>query len=371
MAGVPFVNDIDMRGNEILDFRIPRVNGLPTATLAMNGWMLYNTQDDRYYIARAAAWRRIDENLGTLEGVTAAQLRDRTTHTGTVGMSTIISDYDAVIKAYRLNQLTAPDAAVSLGSQKITNLAPGTTGTDGINKNQLDAVAAIANAGASGVALKAPVRVVSKSNITLSATQTIDGVALAVGDRVLVAGQTTNTANGLYVVASGAWTRTTDADATGELAAGTMVNVAEGTAEADTLWGLVTNGAITIGTTGQTWSRVLAGSNGEIIVAGNGISKTGTTLAVVPRSGGGLTVDGTGVGVDATVARSATGTIPSGSTSATFTHNLGVANPVFEIYETGTGLRVFCPVTSSGINSAVAEFKTAPTTNQYSWKAVG
>lgn len=60
----------------------------------------------------------------------------------------------------------------------------------------------------------ATVRVVSVTNITLSGTQTVDGVSLAVNDRVLVTGQTDTTTNGIYVVQSGAWTRATDLNST-------------------------------------------------------------------------------------------------------------------------------------------------------------
>ena len=50
------------------------------------------------------------------------------------------------------------------------------------------------------------------ANITLSAPQTIDGVSVVAGNRVLVKDQTTAATNGIYVVAAGAWTRAVDAD---------------------------------------------------------------------------------------------------------------------------------------------------------------
>lgn len=365
---IPYVADIDMRGNEILDARVPRINGLPTATAAMNGWMVYNTQDDRWYVCRASAWMQIPQNLSTLEGVTAASLRDRTNHTGTQPSSTI-SDFHAAVIASRLDEFAAPTAAVSMGSQRITSLADGTAASDAVTKSQLDAVAAVANAAASGVAIKASVRAVAKTAITLSSAQVIDGVSVVAGDRVLVAGQASAAANGLYLAASGAWSRTTDADQTGELAPGTLVAVREGTAEADTLWGLVTDAAITIGTTAQTWSRVVAGSQGEIILAGNGLSKTGSTLTVVPKASGGLAVDGAGVAVDSTVARTASGTVPAGSTNATITHNLGTDSAAVVIWEASTGKQVMVEIAKSGANAVVATFKTAPTTNQYTWSA--
>jgi len=84
---------------------------------------------------------------------------------------------------------------------------------------------------ATGIKEGIPVRSISLTNITLSGTQTVSGVALVAGDRVLVAGQTTASQNGVYVVASGAWTRATDSDTDAELrgyqyliTAGTFIN---------------------------------------------------------------------------------------------------------------------------------------------------
>jgi len=69
----------------------------------------------------------------------------------------------------------------------------------------------------------------SSGNITLSGTQTVDGVALAVGDRVLVTAQTDQKTNGVYVVAAGAWTRALDSDTSAEVPRLSGVRVLEGT----------------------------------------------------------------------------------------------------------------------------------------------
>lgn len=96
---------------------------------------------------------------------------------------------------------------------------------------------------------KQSVRVATTAAIALTATQTIDGVALAVGDRVLVKDQADAKQNGIYLVAAQAWTRTTDADHGTELNAGARVYVEEGAVNGTRVWYLVTAGAITIGTT--------------------------------------------------------------------------------------------------------------------------
>lgn len=96
---------------------------------------------------------------------------------------------------------------------------------------------------------KPSVRAATTGTIALTGTQTIDGVVLAVGDRVLVKDQADAKQNGLYLVAAAAWTRTTDADSGAKLNAGARVYVEEGTANGTRVWYLATTGAITLGTT--------------------------------------------------------------------------------------------------------------------------
>lgn len=99
-------------------------------------------------------------------------------------------------------------------------------------------------------------RVVAVSNITLSGAQTIDGVAVAAPDRVLVTGQSTPSQNGPYVVAAGAWTRATDFDAAPEMLPGIVISVYAGTIYQGTVWQFTTTGAITVGSTTLTFTQV-------------------------------------------------------------------------------------------------------------------
>ena len=91
---------------------------------------------------------------------------------------------------------------------------------------------------------------VAVANITRSGTQTIDGVALGDGDRVLLTGQTLPAQNGLYTVAAGAWARTADT-----LVADMLVTVSGGSLS-PSLYRLDTAGTITPDTTPQTWGRI-------------------------------------------------------------------------------------------------------------------
>jgi len=108
------------------------------------------------------------------------------------------------------------------------------------------------------LAIKAPVRAATTGSIALAGLQILDGVALNVGDRVLVKDQANATANGLYNAANGAWTRTIDAQNNSQWAQGVMVLVTQGLANAGngsnpTLWVMTAPGPIVLGATALTW----------------------------------------------------------------------------------------------------------------------
>lgn len=90
---------------------------------------------------------------------------------------------------------------------------------------------------------KRSVRVATTAPITLSGLQTIDGVSLAVNDRVLVKNQTDAKTNGIYAAQTDVWLRTYDAFSTRSITSGLTVNVDEGS-QADTQWSLTTNNPV-------------------------------------------------------------------------------------------------------------------------------
>lgn len=152
----------------------------------------------------------------------------------------------------------------------ITDLPAPVAATDAVTKGYVDAIA-------QGLAPKTAARVTTTATITLSGAQTIDGIAVVAGDRVLVKDQTAGAANGLYVAAVGAWTRSTDADSAAELSS-MFVFVQEGTLNADTGWVLSNDGVITLGTTALAYVQFSAAG---VILAGAGLLKTGSTIDVV------------------------------------------------------------------------------------------
>lgn len=114
-----------------------------------------------------------------------------------------------------------------------------------------------------GLSWKQMVRTATTTAGTLASSfengDTIDGVTLATGDRILIKDQADPKENGIYVVAaSGAPTRSTDADSGAELV-NASVYVSEGTTQADTQWVCTTNATITIGSTNIVFAQFSGG----------------------------------------------------------------------------------------------------------------
>jgi hypothetical protein len=104
------------------------------------------------------------------------------------------------------------------------------------------------------VAVKAPCRAATTGTITLSGLQTVDGVALAEGDRVLVYQQADETTNGIYQASSGNWLRTYDASKNTDFVKGTSVGITDGTVNAGQLfWVTCSDSPIVLGTSELTW----------------------------------------------------------------------------------------------------------------------
>lgn len=140
---------------------------------------------------------------------------------------------------------------------------------------------AYADAIASGLEVKDHVRAATTANITLSGTQTIDGVAVVAGNRVLVKNQTAGENNGIYDAASGSWTRSTDADTSGEVTTGMFTFVTEGTVSANVGYILNTPAVITLGTTALSFVQFSAAGQ---VTAGGGLTKTGSQIDVIGDS---------------------------------------------------------------------------------------
>jgi hypothetical protein len=224
-----------------------------------------------------------------------------------------------------LSAFAVPTAALNLNNQNINNLADPTTAQQAATKNYVDNAVA-------GLSWKAPARGASTANIAaLSGTMTLDGVALIAGDRVLVKNQTTQSANGVYVVAAGAWARATDCATAAQLL-NMAVYIEEGTTQADTGWVMTTNAPITVGSTNLVYVQFTGAGT---YTAGNGLQLTGNVFSVlnadtsITVAGGGISVNTAVIATQAYVNTAVTGVtkkyaanLTGTASPETVTHNL-------------------------------------------------
>lgn len=161
-------------------------------------------------------------------------------------------------------------AAIAMGGFKITGLGEPTLAQDAATKNYVDAVA-------SGLSVHAAVRLTTAAALpantqagtgvgaTLTADAngalTVDGVLVAVNDRILVKDEATGEDNGIYIVTDTGdgsnpyiLTRATDIDTDPETTSGSYTFTLEGTANAGFGYALTTLDPIVVDTTVQTWT---------------------------------------------------------------------------------------------------------------------
>jgi hypothetical protein len=186
---------------------------------------------------------------------------------------------DATVTTPKLSMTTDLDMV----THKITNVV------DPVNPQDAATRAWVLANVSGGIVSSISVKAATTANITLSGTQTIDGIALSVNDTVLVKDQSTQSGNGLYTVASGAWTRMPAMDTWAEVP-GMLVSVQQGTSNADTVWLSTADAGGSLGTTAITFTKIPSLGAGNFITREtptgtiNG-SNTTFTLANTPVSG--------------------------------------------------------------------------------------
>lgn len=185
-----------------------------------------------------------------------------------------------------LGTIATQDASnVTLTGGSITGLGSPSAGSDAATKTYVDNLIA-------GLKTRIITRVATTANISLTTDlengDTLDGITLVTGDKVLVKNQTDASENGVYdVVASGAASRNSDYDTISELA-GQIVVIQEGTTNGDTLFLCTTDSDATLGTSDITFTKIEPANTGTVTsvgVADAGSSEFTVTGSPVTSSG--------------------------------------------------------------------------------------
>ena len=247
---------------------------------------------------------------------------------------------------------------IDVNNKNITSLADGVAATDAVTKQQLDAAVR-------GLSWKQAVRVATTANGTLASAfangQSVDGVTLATGDRILLKNQTTGSENGLYTVnASGAPTRALDADTSAEIDS-MAVFVESGTTNADRMYVLTTDNP-TLGTTALVYAQL--GGGGTVYTAGSGLTESPAGTFNV-GAGTGISVNADDVQVNTSVvARKNAQDCVATTNPQNFAHGGTAPDVIAQVVRKSDGVVVEADVTIGSTNITV-DWGAAPSAAEY------
>lgn len=401
------LNNLDLVKNELRNARVQNLATAPSSPV--EGQIYHNTTDHALYYYDGTAWVKVDDTwvssvTGTAPIVSsggATPAISITAATNSAAGSMSASDkakLDDATSEATASKLVIRDAASTFKVGEPTD-------------SSHPATKAYVDSYVQGIDAKASVRAATTANISLTGAQTIDGVSVVAGDRVLVKNQSTASQNGIYVAASGSWSRAADANTDAEMSPGTFVFVEEGTINGDAGYVMNADAPITLGTSDITWVQF---SGAGQVVAGDGLTKSNNTLNVVGTTNrisvsadaidisasyvgqntittvgtiGTGTWQGTAVGVSyggtgastAADARSNLGattkvsaTVTGSGTTHTVTHNLNTRDITVQVYETtGSYAQVFPDIELTTVNAVDIKFSTAPGSDSYRVVIVG
>ena len=348
---ITYLDNVDLKQNQLLNIVIQVLSAAPSSP--RTGQVYFNSISNTVMQWNGTAWVPLDATKATNIPVSAL----------------ISSQLTTAIEAVALSSMATPTANVNMANFNITNVASPIANTDAANKAF---VLSSAQSAASGLSVKDAVIVATTANITLSGLQTIDGVAVTGGQRVLVKNQSNAALNGIYIANSAAWTVANDS-ITGELVSGSLVLAVQGTTLAGTQWYLTTPDPITVGTTNQSWTQFGAAGTYTASTTG-GLQLVGSAFSALLPAGSGLVTDSTGLYVNNSIyARKFSANVGDGSsTTINLTHGLGTQDVTVQVRNNASPFDVQYPTVECTNTTVVTLiFSTAPSANSLRATIIG
>lgn len=299
-----FVTNLNLNQNELQNGKFQVVASDPT-TGNFEGRLIYNSTEKTVKYYDGSAWQKALISVVSSGSSSTAITVSESNGTITLTPNLATSSDDGVMSAEdkaKLDDATADATASKLVIRDVNGNFKAATPTDAAHV----ATKGYVDSARSGLDVKASVRVATTGPLTIATDlengDTVDGITLVTGDRVLVKDQSTASENGIYVVqASGAAVRADDFDSSAEVTPGAFTFVEEGTDNGDSGFVLITDAPITLGSTGLEFAQF---SGTGQITAGDALSKDGNTLNV--------NVDNTSIEVNTDALRIASGAAGNG-----------------------------------------------------------
>lgn len=402
MSSIKLGNNLDLVKNELQNARIQNLAADPGSPV--EGQIYYNTVSKKKRTFNGTTWDEDSTGSGSGDVVgpsssvdgeavlfnsTTGKLIKRSTLTGVIkqtsGVSSVATpgtDYTTPSSTESPTNKTfnANGTGNSITNIETADFAANVIDTDTTMAANSDtripsqkAAKAYVDAISQGIKWKEPVRAATTAAGTLATSfengDVIDGVTLATGDRILIKDQASGAENGIYVVAaSGAPARATDADNATEVA-NMVVDVREGTVNADQAYVMTNNGAIVIGTTALVFvdfvkasvSAATTSVAGKVTLASQAEAeaKSDANKAVVPADLANFPIK-------------KLFTIGNGSsTTITCTHNLNTKDVIVQVRDASTDAVVLVDIQCNNVNSVDIVFATAPASNAYKVVVIG